>query len=166
MSSLELERLVSAYRARGVLLDANLLVLYIVGSHDPRLIGSVKATRSFTVRDYEFVAGLVSLFDRLVTTPHVLTEVDGLSNVGLPGRHRWDYLDTFRQRIEEAVEVQTPARDVVADPAFLRLGLTDAAVLTLGEGGPLVVSTDLDLCIALESRGLGVVNYNHIRLAI
>ena len=160
------DALVGRYRTRGVLLDANLLVLYVVGSHDRRLIPTVKATRQFCERDFEFVANLVAFFDRLVTTPHVLTEVNGLSNTGLPRRHRWDFLRTFQERIGEAVEVYAEAEGLASLPVFRRLGLTDAAIVDLARDGPLTVSTDLDLCVALESRGLDVVNYNHVRFAI
>lgn len=157
--------LIRRYRTRGVLLDANLLVLYVIGSHDRRLISTVKATRQFDERDFEFVANLVAFFDRLVTTPHVLTEVNGLSNTGLPGRHRWGFLQTFQNRIDEMLETHTEATDLASHPAFRRLGLTDAAILSLAMTGPLTVSTDLDLCVALESQGLDVVNYNHIRFS-
>ena len=172
MSSLEpdlpapLGALVREYRGRGVLLDANLLVLYVVGRHDRRLVRSLKATRQFDERDVAFVVGWVALFDRVVTTPHVLTEVNGLLNTGLPGRLRWDVLASFESEIGGVVEVTDAARRIAGDPAFRRLGLTDAAILALGEGGPLTVSVDLDLCVALESRGLGVLNYNHVRFSI
>lgn len=158
------DELVGRYRTRGVLLDANLLILYLVGSHDPRLIQTTKATRQFNKQDFEFVARLVAYMERLVTTPHVLTEVNGLSNTGVPRRHRYDYLSTFREQIGGMVEVLAEAKEIALRDVFLRLGLTDAAIITLATDGPLVVSTDLDLCVALESRGLDVVNYNHIRL--
>ncbi|MEM7787318.1 MAG: hypothetical protein AAF594_06270 [Bacteroidota bacterium] len=154
---------VARYRNRGVLLDANLLVLYVVGSHDARLIQATKATRSFERRDFEFIARLVAYAGRLVTTPHLLTEVNGLSNTGVPRRLRRDYLTTFRKQIGSMVEVHTEAAAIAEDEVFLRLGLTDAAVLSLGGDPPLVVSTDLDLCVALDSRRLAVVNYNHVR---
>lgn len=155
--------LIAAYRARGVLLDANLLVLYVAGSHDRRLVLRLKTTRGFSEADLELVAALVAEFDRLVTTPHVLTEVNGLLNVGGLGRLRHEVLGTFAERIDETAEVYHPAGAIAADPAFRRLGLTDAAALALAADGPLVISADLDLCVAPESRGLGVINDHRIR---
>lgn len=156
--------LVSEYSSRGILLDANLLVLYVAGSHDRRLIPTLKATRSgFSVSDFRFVANLVASFDRLVITPHVLTEVNGLLNTGLPGRLRWDVFGTFAERIRAGVEVWHSAESLTADPIFRRLGVTDSGILSAAREGPLVISTDLDLCVALESRGLGVINYNRVR---
>lgn len=155
--------LVDRYRSRGLLLDANLLVLYLVGTYDPRLIDDVRATRGFGRRDFEFLVAVASGFDRLVTTPHVLTEVNGLANIGMPGSKRWAYHASFKTWTSAAVETWEPSVDLMAEPEFLRLGLTDAAVISLAMTGPLVMSTDLDLCIALESRGLDVVNYNHLR---
>lgn len=158
--------LVSRYRSRGVLLDANLLVLYVIGSHDRCLISTVTATRQFDGHDFEFVANLVAYMGRLVTTPHILTEVNGLSNTGVPRRHRWDYLSTFRERIAEMVAVLSESKDVASHEICLRLGLTDAAIAALAVDGSLGVSTDLALCVALKNQGLDVVNYNHIRSLI
>ncbi len=133
-----------------------------MASHDPRLIGTVKATRQFREEDITLLAGAAS---RLVTTPHVLTEVNGLANTGVPRRHRWAFLQTARDLIVTLDELGIAASVAAADDAFPTLGLTDAALLALAPGGPLVASIDLDLCIALDIRGLDVINLNRIRFA-
>jgi len=51
----------------------------------------------------------------------------------------------------------------MADPAFNRLGLTAAAVLIAAASGCLVLTADLDLHVELAGRGLGTINFNHIR---
>ena len=161
----EIARLVEEHGARGVLLDANLLVLYVAGRHDQRLVASLKATRSLGLgaRDFQLVVAAVGAFGPLLTTPHVLTEVNGLLNTGLPGRHRWDVMSTFSAVIGESAETSASAPALARDPLFRRLGLTDASILSLAVAGPVVMSTDLNLCVALESRGLKVINYNRIR---
>jgi hypothetical protein len=44
---------------------------------------------------------------------------------------------------------------VVADSAFTRLGLTDAAILMAAASGCLVLMADLNLHVELAGRGLG-----------
>lgn len=162
------EALFGRYRSRGVLLDANLLVLYVLGSHDARLISSAKATRSrgFETRDYAFIAKLVDYMGTLYATPHVLTEVNSLSNTSISAKQRWDFFSTFRGQVERIEEIHVASQEAALDDVFLRLGLTDAAILAGAADGPLVVSTDPDLCVSLEGRGLGVVNYTPIQVAL
>ena len=120
----DMARFVEEHGRRGVLLDANLLVLYVAGRHDLRLLSSLKATRSlgFGERDFRLVVGVAGALGPLLTTPHVLTEVNGLLNTGLPGRHRWDVLATFSGVIAETVETSRPAPELTTDPLFRRFG--------------------------------------------
>ena len=138
-----LEATIGPHRHRGLLLDSNLLVLYVVGQADRRLVRSFKRTREFTDADFRLLFGLMASFSSLVTTPHVLTEVNGLTNQ-LTGAHRqnvraWIALDTPRWD-----ERHAPAAALTGTAAFARLGLTDAALVSLARApdGPFVLSTD------------------------
>jgi hypothetical protein len=156
------EDLFERYRTRGVLLDSNLLLLYVVGSHDERLIESFKRTKAFTTDDFRLLARIVHFFERVVTTPDVLTEVNGFSNQ-LPKRIKYDYYGTFGERLAELDE-QVPASAVVAEtPAFRVPGLTDAAIAEVAKEQTLVLSVDLDLVEHLHGQGLDAVNFNNIR---
>lgn len=70
--------LIQKYKARGVLTDTNILILYIIDSFDPNLIGTSKATSQFTQDDFLRAAKFIDYFDVKVTTPHVLTEASNL----------------------------------------------------------------------------------------
>lgn len=54
--------LIQKYKARGVLTDTNILILYIIGSFDPNLIGTSKATSQFTQDDFLRVAKFIDYF--------------------------------------------------------------------------------------------------------
>jgi hypothetical protein len=41
--------------------------------------------------------------------------------------------------------------------------LTDAAIAKVSSRGILVLTSDLNLQLALQRRGLGVLNFNHVR---
>lgn len=71
--------MVHEYRPRGVLVDANILLLFFIGSYDTKLITRFKRTSRFTVRDYELVGNFLAAFERRITTPHILTEVSNLA---------------------------------------------------------------------------------------
>ncbi len=157
-----LNDLLKRYRTRGILVDANLLLLYVVGTHDERLITSFKRTRQFTPEDYRLLASIVGYFERIVTTPHVLTEVNGLSNQ-LPGRLRFDFYGTFGSGLREWTEQLFPSTEAVENMAFRYLGLTDAAIAEVARGDVLVLSVDLDLITHLHKTGRDAINFNNIR---
>jgi hypothetical protein len=72
-------RLLGRYAKRGVLIDAKILLLYLIGSYDRSLIPRFKRTRQFTVEDYATLLLLLHPFDAVITTPNILTEVSNLS---------------------------------------------------------------------------------------
>jgi hypothetical protein len=73
------QALVYRHLRDGVLLDANLLLLYQIGRFSETAIGNFPHTKQYTVDDYRLLAKVVSLFRSVVTTPNILTEVSNLS---------------------------------------------------------------------------------------
>ena len=154
--------LLGRYRGRGVLLDSNVLVVYVVGRADRRLVRRLAATKDFDGKDAAFLSAIVASVGGLVATPHVLAEVNGLLNVGGLGQLRYGVLGAFAEVLREVDEVYQPGAETPNDPAFRHLGLTDTAVLALAAKGPLVVSKDGGLCNELWSRGAEALYYNRM----
>jgi hypothetical protein len=65
------------FHRKYLLLDTNLLLLLLVGSLDPSLIQKEKVTanQGFDETDFNQLRDFVSQFQKLVATPHILTEV-------------------------------------------------------------------------------------------
>jgi predicted nucleic acid-binding protein len=157
----QVDELIQKHRAGGLLVDANLLVLYLVGRTNKQRISTFKRTQMYTIEDFELLERLMAQFGSLVTTPHLLTEVSNLATL------HTDELQILRRLFKETVfqmqEFYDESRSVVADAAFERLGLTDAAVATLCRRSMLVLTDDLQLYLALLDRGVDSINFNHIR---
>ena len=70
------EILIDKYKAKGILIDANLALLYLVGNFDLRLVGDGKFNKlsNYKTDDYRLLLRLKNRFKKAVTTPHVLTE--------------------------------------------------------------------------------------------
>ena len=51
------ELLLEKYKTKGLLIDANLLLLYLIGSYDLRLVGDGKYNKlsKYTVKDYHLL---------------------------------------------------------------------------------------------------------------
>jgi hypothetical protein len=67
--------LIRKYRKKGILVDTNLLLLYLVGLYDIEQIRDFKRTSHFDTDDFSNTQEFIELFEVKITTPHILTEV-------------------------------------------------------------------------------------------
>ena len=153
--------LIAKHRAKGVLVDANLLVLFLVGHISKRRILEFKRTQNFTIEDFDTLSRLIGWFGKLVATPHVLSQVSDLTD--MPGKDLARIRGLFSSLVEQMEEPYDASKVLVAQPLFTRLGLTDAAIATVCSRGVLVLTADLNLQLALQQRGADALNFNHVR---
>lgn len=158
----EIERLLRAYRSRGVLLDSNLLLVYLIGQWNPEQIGRFKRTASFSIEDFLLIVHLVRFFSRVVTTPNILTEVNSLSNQ-LSEDYKPTYYSKFSEQITLLNEQYVPSSDVASMNTFGRFGLTDCGIEELTRNRYLVLTDDLRLSVHLQTAGVDALNFNHLR---
>ena len=149
--------LIEKYRHHGALIDTNLLLVYLVGCCGEHLLSQCSTTGQYE-EEFEDIKVLVELFDKVHTTPNILTELSNLGNMELGGQ----FLEKLKLFVESADEQFCSRRDAVGDRAFGWLGLTDSALVQLGKSF-LVVTTDARLYVRLSELGSPVVNYNHLR---
>ncbi|MGA2038064.1 MAG: hypothetical protein ABSH42_02210 [Bryobacteraceae bacterium] len=153
--------LIEKHRSKGALIDANLLVLYLVGKTNKRRARDFKPGDDFEIEDLDLLECLVAYLGKPITTPHILTEVSNLAK--LHGKDLASFRLGYKFLVEEMVEFYDESRGVVSDAAFMRLGLTDAAIAMLERRKLLVLTVDLDLWDMLQRRGVDAVNFNHLR---
>jgi len=155
--------LLDKYRSKGLLVDSNLLLLYLVGSYDISLVGDGKFNKlsKYTAEDYRLLLRLKAAFARSVTTPHVLTEVSNLAN-DLPSSTRSQLLKEFAEAFDGMEELTTPSMAVAQRSDFHFLGLTDSA-LAQWSSRFLVVTDDVRMVARLNESDLEALNFNHLR---
>jgi hypothetical protein len=159
------DSLVERYRSRGVLVDTSLLLVLYVGLYDPEQIERFGRTRqSFTARDFGFLVSFVDQFERIITTPHILTEVSNFLGQ-LSGHVRDGCFAAFAQHVAAATtrEHLPPAEDLTNHAEFVRFGITDASIAEIAAKPYLVLTTDRRLYGHLTSKGIAALNYNHFR---
>jgi len=152
------------YKSKGVLIDSNLLLLYVVGKYSPEKIAKFKRTSVYTVDDYLILEKIVRFFKMVVTTPNILTEVSNLARQ-LPEWIRKDYFDEFRKEIVVLNEEYIESRVVCNIEQFPKLGLTDGGIIEAARGNYLVLTDDFPLYNTLLNLDIDAVNINHIRAA-
>ena len=146
-----------------LIIDANLIVLLVVGLAGRELIVRRRRTRMFTVEDFDRLIRAISPVAELRVTPNTLTEASNLlGQHGEPQRSR--LLLTLRTLIERSPEIVVASVDAARHVAFPRLGLTDAALLEVVSADAPLLTVDLDLYIAaLASGEVAAINFNRWR---
>jgi len=155
-------RLINRHRRTGILIDANLLLLLVVGRFDQQRILTFERTSAFMIEDYRLLEVIVRQFSKILTTAHVLTEVSNLSTK-LEKKLLFSFRDMFRQTIETVDERGCTAKDAAANRYFQRLGLTDAAILALTDRRFLLLTADAELALVASATGGDALNFNHLR---
>lgn len=145
-------------------IDANLLVLLVVGSVDRRQVGAHRRARRFAPEDYDRLLKVIDTLERVLVTPNTLTEASNLLRSRSDRRSDRRFHDRLRLVIDRSEEIVVASAKAARNAAFPRLGLTDAALLeAVSEERPLI-TTDLDLYIAALSKGKNAAfNFTHIQ---
>lgn len=144
------------------LVDSNLLLLYLVGLCDRRIIPRFPRTERYTIKDFDLLRRILErVFKVLLTTPNIITEVSNLATK-LSERERPLFFDAMRRRVTVLDERYCPSGTAFKDPHFRLVGLTDAVILNLCPD-VLVLTDDLRLSAFIAQRGHDVVNFAHVR---
>jgi len=141
----------------GAFIDANLLVLVVIGSVDRDLISKHRRTRRFTPEDYDRLLTMIQEVEQVFVTPNTLTETSNLL-----GTKDSRFLEYLRFLIEKSKEVIVSSTAAARNKAFPRLGLTDAALLEVISAERPLITVDLELfSAALEKGEAAAINFTH-----
>jgi len=144
-------------QAQGIVLDANVAMLYVVGSINPKQIPKHHRTSAYHSNDYWTLLTLVSKARTSFAVPHTLTE---LSNLGdTTPLFRLAFRSLFRD-IEEL-----PLKSIVGfdSNVFIRSGLTDAMLVEVAQQNYLVITADHALYSFITNLGRPCINFNYLK---
>jgi len=161
------EQLFARHAGKSVLLDSNLLLVFLSGLLGTHVFHRFKRISDYTIRDYELLVRLLGCFTVLLTTPHILTEVSNLAN-SLKGPYKRDWYLNLATLIGSEQgpaglrEKWIPATELAGMPEFVAFGITDAALAKLSSEA-LVITEDYRLSGALKGKGTPVLNFGDLR---
>ena len=150
-----------------VLLDTNVLLLYLCGAVAPEMLGRVKRLDGFDKEDFGLLSASIARCSGQLTTPNLLTEASNLLNVG--GRKTEVFAGAsvaLARYIEEIDEVFSPSEELLrANPkAYLELGLADCSVLAAAKAKEArLITVDAMLFGFAKGMSLEAVNLRHFR---
>ena len=151
-------------RPQKVILDTNLLLLWLVARTDPTLLQQFKRVQAFTYQDIELLREILKPYREFVTTPHILSETSNFIDQA-PTWRRVALVDELKQFIRNGVEVYGAATTLIERDEFNALGLADTGMAQLSAEA-MVITVDYRLAGKIEAMGGNALNFNHYRSAL
>jgi hypothetical protein len=146
-----------------VVVDANLLVLLVVGSASRDYIAKHRRLQDSATEDFDLLGLIIAEFSDIVLLPHILAEVSSLARK-IDNPARAEVQDTLRRLITTATELPIQSAFGAQRDEFVELGLTDAVILhlcnmSINGVSPTLVTVDSSLANSAHSLGYSVINY-------
>lgn len=147
-----------------VLIDTNLAILLCVGMSGRENVAKHKRLSAFDSNDFDLLSDLLSKSKGLVFSPYVLSETSNLVRQ-TNGPLKYIVSDILKALILAGGEIQSECARIVNDSAYQRLGMTDAALLSILKDHPnlVLLTDDFDLYGTASKLGHEVINFSHIR---
>lgn len=147
-----------------LVVDANLLVLLVVGMKRPDLIGKDKHIKDFSPSDYDLLCGALSGLSELLVTPNVVMECSNL----IGDKESEAFARDSLRRLLESDEVLVSENYVRSVGAAQRneykyLGVADCANLCLLDKRTALLTCDNKLADAAKRINPEPENFNHLR---
>ncbi len=148
-----------------LLLDTNLLMLFVAGRANRRIIAVHKRLRHvFDDDDYDWLTAYIARYDGLTITPNTATESSNLlAQIADP--YCADLPDALRTFVLTTPEIYIPSATAASGKEYDWLGLSDAAILCALGPETAMLTTDLGLYRAAAERGLSAATYPQARFA-
>jgi hypothetical protein len=147
-----------------IILDSNLLLLLVVGFTSRDYIKIHKRLNSYIDDDFILLTKILNSATGIIVTPNTLTETSNLVGyVSDPARS--NIYRVFQALVEAPGNEERfiESKIVMARTEFVRLGLTDAALLQMATEAHTLLTADVDLYLAALKQGLKAENFNHLR---
>jgi len=160
------ETLILSYINKGILIDANLLLVLVLGLTHQGILKNHPKTAGYAVDDFHALQKLLDLFQTSLTTPQILTEVSNLAAPHRLGAHKQVFGKVWHALTSNYLEIYMPAKDIIRKNIwyFQQYGLTDAGILMLlDERDVLFLSNDQPLVNQAMSLGKPCLLYDELR---
>jgi hypothetical protein len=155
------QSVISAHKYSGVVVDTNLMLLYLIGKCEPGFISKYGRTDQFTIEDYEILSSILSTFSLKFTTPSIVTEICNLSE-GITWKLRKRFFQTLSEELFFCDEKYFESKIFSANSGFEKFGLTDMGLLRLAQDNVLVLTIDSELFGYAQSSHINFINYRQL----
>ena len=143
-----------------IFIDANALILFVLGNVNSNYIGRHKRLSIYTQRDFDYLETLIRNGQSIVTSPNVWTEVDNLCHDSITGDDKFIYVKLMRRIHNEWVfsfeETYVKTSEAVKMQQYSQIGLSDTIALMLSHHCDLLITGDSELTVLAIANGIKV----------
>jgi predicted nucleic acid-binding protein len=143
---------------RDVIIDTNIFILFLAGQINENKIKNYTRNSLYTTEDYYLLLNILSHYDRIITSPNILTEVDNILN-RITGEDKYKYLTLVKAIYKQTIEKYIKTEVVSQNWFFDTLGITDAAILMMAKESELLISGDSSLCDYAKSLNIKTFDF-------
>jgi rRNA-processing protein FCF1 len=149
---------------KGIIVDSNIMLLFLVGCYDISYIHMFKRTIKYTEEEYYFIRDLLNTNyykDRVYTSPHILTELSNLST--MQGERRRKYFNIFSKILDNTCEIYIEKNKILKFQELSKFGITEIGIYKMAkECNLLVLTDDFRLSSYLSDKFVDVINLRNI----
>jgi hypothetical protein len=165
---------IGKYKAKffpqGIIVDTNILILFLIGSYDPSFIESCDVlnnnNKTYTIKDFELLKKIFKYFKKVVITPQIIAELSNLSiTKGVHGDKLLPYLKTVIKFLQDAEEHHQKLDCLFGMELSVisRYGFTDMTIFELSKQTKMPILTD-ELPFYTYSYGkVPIIKFEHIK---
>jgi len=143
---------------RDVIIDTNIFILFLVGQINENRIKNYMRNSLYTKEDYYFLLSVLADYDRIITSPNILTEVDNILN-RIGGEDKYKYLVLVKTMYKQTIEKYIKTEMITQNWYFDSLGITDSSILMMAKDCELLISGDSSLCDHAKSLNIKTFDF-------
>jgi predicted nucleic acid-binding protein len=143
---------------RDVIIDTNVFILFLAGQINENKIKNYTRNSLYTKEDYYLLLNILSNYDRIITSPNILTEVDNILN-RITGEDKYKYLILIKTIYNQTIEKYIKTKEISQNWFFDTLGITDSAILMMAKESELLISGDSSLCDYAKSLNIKTFDF-------
>jgi predicted nucleic acid-binding protein len=143
---------------RDVIIDTNVFILFLAGQINENKIKNYTRNSLYTKEDYYLLLNIISNYDRIITSPNILTEVDNILN-RITGEDKYKYLILIKTIYNQTIEKYIKTKEISQNWFFDTLGITDSAILMMAKESELLISGDSSLCDYAKSLNIKTFDF-------
>lgn len=167
----EIEHFIFQHRPEGLIVDTKILILLFVGIYSPDFIKECKLTSDkYTQDDFELLKKIISFFQKVIITPHVVAEISNLSIRDVKGNEKLlayfgGVIKFFKSASTEERHLELGRLVNIDIHLITQFGFTDMAMFELSrsKGTKMPILTDdLRLAVFAGTR-IPIIKFEYIR---
>jgi len=169
----DIQRYIEKYRPEGIIIDTNILILFLIGNFDKTCICNCKTLndnrKKYSTDDFELLSKIISYFHKIIITPQIIAEISNLTiTKGFFGSKLNSYVSKVISflRLENTHEKYQPICSLWnTDVGVLsNFGLTDITMFELAKNNNMpIVTDDFPFYSYCFSNKIPIIKFEHIK---